>query len=94
MSWLYYSDRLMELPLGIFAIAIATVILPTLSRIHAAAGDRAKYPGNPGLESAHHIMLLGLPATLALIVLAEPLIVTIYQHAVHFAGLNRWHQPQ
>ncbi|MEK9648141.1 MAG: lipid II flippase MurJ, partial [Gammaproteobacteria bacterium] len=36
VSWLYYSDRLMELPLGIFAIAIATVILPTLSRIHAA----------------------------------------------------------
>ncbi len=47
VSWLYYSDRLMELPLGIFAIAIATVILPTLSRIHAAEDTQAisQYPG-------------------------------------------------
>lgn len=35
VSWLYYSDRLSELPLGIFGIAIATVILPSLSRRHA-----------------------------------------------------------
>lgn len=77
VSWLYYSDRLMELPLGIFAIAIATVILPTLSRIHAAA-DTEKFQETLDW-SLRTILLLGLPATLALIVLAEPLIVTIYQ---------------
>lgn len=77
VSWLYYSDRLMELPLGIFGIAIATVILPALSRIHAAE-DKAKF--NDTLDwSLRTLLLVGLPATLALVVLAEPLIVTIYQ---------------
>ena len=78
VSWLYYSDRLMELPLGIFAIAIATVILPTLSRIHAAQETEQFIQTLDW--SLRTILLLGLPATLALIVLAEPLIVTIYQH--------------
>ena len=41
VSWLYYSDRLMELPLGVFGIAIATVILPSLSRNHAAQSRQA-----------------------------------------------------
>ena len=77
VSWLYYSDRLMELPLGMFAIAIATVILPALSRIHAAA-DALKFEETLDW-SLRAILLVGLPATLALIVLAEPLIVTIYQ---------------
>src|SRR3989304_5887386 len=35
VSWLYYSDRLMEFPLGVFGIALATVLLPSLSRKHA-----------------------------------------------------------
>ena len=40
VSWLYYSDRLMELPLGTFGIAIAIVVLPSLSRKHAtSSGD-------------------------------------------------------
>ena len=77
VSWLYYSDRLMELPLGMFAIAIATVILPTLSRIHAAA-NAAKFEETLDW-SLRAILLVGLPATLALLVLAEPLIITIYQ---------------
>ena len=77
VSWLYYSDRLMELPLGIFAIAIATVILPALSRLHAAA-DADKFLDTLDW-SLRTLLLVGLPATLALIVLAEPLIVTIYQ---------------
>ena len=77
VSWLYYSDRLMELPLGMFAIAIATVILPTLSRIHAAA-DTEKFITTLDW-SLRALVLVGLPATLALITLAEPLIITIYQ---------------
>jgi len=77
VSWLYYSDRLMELPLGIFAIAIATVILPTLSRIHAAE-DTEKFVATLDW-SLRTLVLVGLPATLALVVLAEPLIVIIYQ---------------
>jgi putative peptidoglycan lipid II flippase len=77
VSWLYYSDRLMELPLGIFAIAIATVILPTLSRIYATK-DAEKFVDTLDW-SLRTLLLVGLPATLALIILAEPLIVTIYQ---------------
>src|SRR5690606_36441017 len=72
VSWLYYSDRLMELPLGIFGIAIATVILPTLSRLHGA-GEDAHFSRTLdwGLRG---ILLLGLPACLALVLLAHPLV--------------------
>src|SRR5690606_6360818 len=68
ITWLYFSDRLSELPLGVFGIAIATVILPTLSRQHQAA--------NPEHFSAtldwsvRMICLIALPAAAALIVLA------------------------
>lgn len=41
ISWLYYSDRLLEFPLGLFGIAIATVILPALSRKHVDAHSQA-----------------------------------------------------
>lgn len=77
VSWLYYSDRLMELPLGIIGIAIATVILPTLSRIHSR-GDTADFARTLdwGLRS---IVVMGLPASVALVSLAHPLIITLYQ---------------
>jgi putative peptidoglycan lipid II flippase len=77
VSWLYYTDRLVELPLGMFAIAIATVILPALSRIHAA-GDTQHFSHTIewGLRS---ILLVGLPACVALLQLAEPMVITLYQ---------------
>jgi putative peptidoglycan lipid II flippase len=77
VSWLYYSDRLMELPLGIFGIAIATVILPALSRIHSN-GDEKNFASTLewGMRS---ILVVGLPATVALITLAEPMVITLYQ---------------
>ena len=78
VSWLYYSDRLTELPLGVFAIAIATVILPTLS------GQRARAEGDAFTETMlwaiRNVMLIAIPATLALAVLAEPLLVTLFQY--------------
>jgi putative peptidoglycan lipid II flippase len=77
VSWLYYADRLLELPLGIFGIAIATVILPSLSRIHSK-GNEKEFAATLewGLRS---ILVLGVPASVALIVLAQPLIITLYQ---------------
>jgi len=77
VSWLYYSDRLMELPLGIIGIAIATVILPSLSRIHSQ-GDSARFERTLdwGLRC---IVVMGLPASVALVFLARPLIITLYQ---------------
>jgi putative peptidoglycan lipid II flippase len=77
VSWLYYSDRLMELPLGIFGIAIATVILPSLSRIHAdASSERFRAMLDWALKV---IVVVGLPASIALMVIAEPMIITLYQ---------------
>jgi putative peptidoglycan lipid II flippase len=77
VSWLYYSDRLMELPLGIFGIAIATVILPALSRMHSS-GTSGDFSATLewGLRT---ILVLGVPACVALVVLAEPLVITLYQ---------------
>jgi putative peptidoglycan lipid II flippase len=76
ISWLYYSDRLMEFPLGVFGIALATVILPTLSEQHATASKEAFAAT---LDWALRLVLLiAFPAALGLIVLAEPLLITIF----------------
>ena len=78
ISWLYYSDRLMELPLGIFGIAIGTVILPSLSRQHAGEDPKAF---SATLDWAVRLVLLiGIPAGIALFLLAEPLIATLFFH--------------
>lgn len=78
VSWLYYSDRLSELPLGIFGIAIATVILPSLSRHHARASPEVF---SATLDWAlRMVLLIGVPASVALFILAEPLIATLFQH--------------
>lgn len=78
VSWLYYADRLMEFPLGIFSIALATVILPQLSRNHAAA-DPAGFSAN--LDFALRLLLLiSLPAAVGLFVLAGPIITTLFFH--------------
>ena len=76
ISWLYYADRLLELPLALIGIALATVILPSLSA-DAAEGDMAAFSSKLdwGLR---WIAILGVPASVALLVLAEPLITTIF----------------
>ncbi len=76
ISLLYYSDRLMEFPLGLFGIALATVTLPTLSRQHAAGS-------NEGFTrtldwSMKLVVLIAAPSAVGLIVLAEPLIATMF----------------
>lgn len=78
VSWLYYSDRLTELPLGVFAVAIATVILPYLSRQYTDT--------NAALFSAtldwalRLVLLIAIPATVALVVLAQPILTTLFLH--------------
>ena len=77
VSWLYFSDRLVELPLGIFGIAIATVVLPSLSRKHA---DKSLADFAAMLDWAFRmVLLIAIPASLALILLAQPLIITLFQ---------------
>ena len=76
VSWLYYSDRLSELPLGVFAVAIATVILPNLSRHHAASSTEAY---SQTLDWALRLVLLiAVPAAAALMLLAEPILATLF----------------
>jgi putative peptidoglycan lipid II flippase len=82
VSWLYYSDRLAELPLGVFGIAIATVILPSLSRKHA---EKSVEHFAHTLDWAIRIVLLiGTPAAVALFLLAGPMIVTLF----HYGALS------
>ena len=78
VSWLYYSDRLSELPLGVFAVAIATVILPNLSRHHAAESKQAF---SATLDWALKLVLIiAVPAAAALILLAEPILLTLFYY--------------
>ena len=76
ISLLYYSDRLMEFPLGLFGIALATVTLPTLSR---QAANKAMQDFSATIDwSMKLVFLIAMPAAIGLIVLAEPLVATIY----------------
>ena len=78
VSWLYYSDRLVEFPLGIFGIALATVILPTLSKNHAA-NNPTEF--SKSLDWALRLVLLiGLPSAVGLLILAEPMLSTLFQY--------------
>lgn len=78
ISWLYYSDRLSELPLGVFGVAIATVILPSLSRQHAAE-TLEKF--NSTMDWALRlILLIAIPAALALVILARPILLTLFYY--------------
>lgn len=78
ISWLYYSDRLMEFPVGVFGIALSTVILPDLSKKHAAQSHLAF--ARTLDWGARWVCLICIPATVALVVLAVPLIATIFFH--------------
>ncbi len=76
ISWLYYADRLVEFPMGVFTIALATVILPRLSMHHA---EQSPQRFAATLDSAVRlVLLLATPAAVGLFVLAGPLITTIY----------------
>ena len=78
VSWLFYSDRLVELPLGVFGVAIATVIMPSLSRQSTAqSGEKFSQTLDWAIR---FVVLIALPATLALVILAEPILYTLFHH--------------
>ncbi len=78
VSWLYYADRLMEFPAGLLGVALGTILLPSLSKLHAGE-DRDGFSSllDWGLRLT---LLLTLPAALALALLAVPLIATLFHH--------------
>lgn len=78
VSWLYYADRLMEFPSGLLGVALGTILLPSLSRLHAS-GEQAEFSAllDWGLRLC---LLLTLPAVVGIAILAVPLISTLFQH--------------
>jgi putative peptidoglycan lipid II flippase len=91
ISWLYYSDRLLELPLALFGITIATVILPSLSRQQGKDPDAFQETLSWAVKI---VFLIGVPASIALVVLSERLITTLFyqgeltQRDVEMAGMS------
>ena len=78
VSWLYYSDRLLEFPVGVFGLALATVMLPHLSREQAAShGEGFAATLDWGLR---WLLFIGVPATLGLLLLSGPLLATLFQY--------------
>ncbi len=78
VTWLYYSDRLLEFPLGMFGVAIGTVILPHLSSRHSAT-DPQGY--SKGLDWGFRLcLMIGIPSCIGLILCAGPLVATLFQY--------------
>ncbi|MEO8651422.1 MAG: murein biosynthesis integral membrane protein MurJ [Hyphomicrobiaceae bacterium] len=77
VSYLYYADRLYQLPLGIVGVAIGVVLLPDLSR-HLGAGDKAAAMDSQN-RSMELALLLTVPAAVALLVMAEPIIRVLFE---------------
>lgn len=78
VSWLYTAERMTELPLGLIGVAIGTVILPYLSSKHTDQ-DQSKFRAMLDW-AAKVIILVGIPASIALGMLATPIIQTLFQH--------------
>jgi putative peptidoglycan lipid II flippase len=83
VSWLYYADRVVELPLGVFAIALGTAALPSMSRL--AAKEDLDGLRNSLSYSLRLIALFTLPASAGLIVLGEPIIALLFQRGLFHA---------
>ncbi|MDQ3116448.1 MAG: murein biosynthesis integral membrane protein MurJ [Verrucomicrobiota bacterium] len=78
ITWLNIAFRLMQLPLGVFGVAVATVTLPLISR-SVALGNAREFRGALA-HAMRLVMLLTIPSAIGLIILAEPIIALIYQH--------------
>ena len=78
VSWLYFSDRLMEFPLGVFGVAISTVILPNLSRHHAS---QSQEDFSQTIDWALRcVLIVGLPSGVVFAVMSGPLLSTLLQY--------------
>lgn len=78
VSWLYYSERLAYFPLGVFGVALATVVLPHLARHHS---KKSEQEFSSTLDWGIRLnLLIGIPASIAMLVLSGPLIITLFKY--------------
>ena len=84
VSWLYYSDRLLEFPLGVFGIALATVVLPNLSEAHYKKG--ATHFNDTLRWAVQLSLLIAVPATFGLFLLAQPILSTLFEYGAFRAN--------
>jgi putative peptidoglycan lipid II flippase len=84
ISYLYYADRVMEFPLGIFGIALASASLPTMSR-QAAAGDTRGVAATLGFAMRLSIFV-SLPATVGLVILSAPIVRVLFERGLFTAA--------
>ncbi|WP_366513582.1 murein biosynthesis integral membrane protein MurJ [Pseudoalteromonas sp.] len=78
IAWLYYSDRLIEFPLGLFGIGIATVILPALSKLHSSnKSSDFQHTLDWGVR---FVIFLGLPAMIGLMIISPLIITVLFDH--------------
>lgn len=78
VSFLYYAERVYELPLGVIGIAVATALLPMLSK-HVRAGETAAAIKSTN-QAIMLVMFFGLPATGALVAIADPIVRVLFEH--------------
>lgn len=78
VSWLYFADRLLEFPMGMIGIAVGVVILPKLSALHTR-GSREDFDATVGW-AVKVVLWAGLPAALALGLLAKPMLMTLFEY--------------
>ncbi len=78
VSWLYYAERLMQFPLGVFGVALATVVLPYLAKEHSRK-DTKTY-GQIFDWAVKTGLLISIPAALALYLLATPMLTTLFEY--------------
>ena len=101
VTYLFYADRIMELPLGVFAIAIGTAVLPSFSR-HVAAGNMDELKSSISF-SLRLMLFLTIPSMFALMALNLPIISVLFQRgafntqaaiytsqALFFYGMGLW----
>ncbi|NMG63672.1 murein biosynthesis integral membrane protein MurJ [Azoarcus indigens] len=84
VSWLYYADRLMEFPSGLLGVALGTILLPSLAKLHA--DDKAEAFSSLLDWGLRLTLVLTLPAALALALLSTPLIATLFHYGAFSSG--------
>ncbi len=87
VSWLYYADRIFQFPLGVFSIALATAVLPSFSRLVSEGKNDAF--ANQLSHTLSWVSFITVPASVGMIVLAEPLVSSFYEHGLFDSGSSK-----